>query len=570
MEHLARIRTRLGRAGVAAVLAALLVPALAGTATAQAKHHKHAAAHAKHHQAKHHKAKHKKAKKKSKLPVITSVRPMHAAVGDTLTIRGHNFRRGLNKNTVIFMRDGGRPVFVKAAKGTTKMLRVTLPAALADALRTKSGVPVATRFRLRVLAARFGKAFTSRKHSPLIDPEKAPGSHPAPSPAAPQADCDGDGTINANDADDDNDLLPDTVEAALKTDPCRADTDGDGVADGFEYRSALDLNDDEYQNKATVPQNEVLPYPGKRPYPNPLDPTDAGTDYDGDSLQLGEEYRLWQYTIAHEGAPYDLSQLTYSDGTQYSLYSRDAQGRRHPAVRTADYDKHQQFVDWATANGYRSILIYRGDTAHWYTTYDRANDPEYNAHDGLPTTSIFDVNLDGTDDDTSTDFDHDGYVSDDERDEDADGLSNYDETHGRMTPGYWTGCYKSEAAYPVTYVGTDPTNPDSDGDGVRDGADDQDHDEIPNVMELSRIAAASGSVNGTVDDRKRPLRSDCTADPDQLPKPPLGNHEDMYGWVNPFNPCLPSQWSRTCSKYRVFGADYAPFADGTPDWWALN
>ena len=31
---------------------------------------------------------------------------------------------------------------------------------------------------------------------------------------------------------------------------------------------------------------------------------------------------------------------------------------------------------------------------------------------------------------------------------------------------------------------------DSDGDGVLDGADDQDHDDIPNVMEMSRNAAS--------------------------------------------------------------------------------
>ena len=38
--------------------------------------------------------------------------------------------------------------------------------------------------------------------------------------------------------------------------------------------------------------------------------------------------------------------------------------------------------------------------------------------------------------------------------------------------------------------GTNPSTRTSDGDGVRDGADDQDHDDIPNVMELSRIAAS--------------------------------------------------------------------------------
>ena len=58
--------------------------------------------------------------------------------------------------------------------------------------------------------------------------------------------------------------------------PLNEDTDGDGVEDGYEYRSAKDLNDDEHQQP-----NTFLPYPGKRPYANPLF-KDAGIDYDGD------------------------------------------------------------------------------------------------------------------------------------------------------------------------------------------------------------------------------------------------------------------------------------------------
>ena len=39
------------------------------------------------------------------------------------------------------------------------------------------------------------------------------------------------------------------------------------VEDGYEYQSALDLNH--------YPRSIPLPYPGKRPYPNPLDPGDG-------------------------------------------------------------------------------------------------------------------------------------------------------------------------------------------------------------------------------------------------------------------------------------------------------
>ena len=34
-------------------------------------------------------------------------------------------------------------------------------------------------------------------------------------------------------------------------------------------------------------------------------------------------------------------------------------------------------------------------------------------------------------------------------------------------------------------------------------------------------------------------------------------------YVNPFNPCLPDQCSRTCQRHPMIGAAYAPFID---DW----
>ena len=69
----------------------------------------------------------RKAKKTAKLPVITKVSPMRAAIGDTLTIQGQQLPPRRDKNTVVFKRDGGRAVFVKAAIGTAKLLRVRCP-----------------------------------------------------------------------------------------------------------------------------------------------------------------------------------------------------------------------------------------------------------------------------------------------------------------------------------------------------------------------------------------------------------------------------------------------------------
>jgi hypothetical protein len=115
------------------------------------------------------------------------------------------------------------------------------------------------------------------------------------------------------------------------------------------------------------------------------------------------------------------------------------------------------------------------------------------------------------------------YLSDDERDADGDRLGNWDETHGRATAGYWKVNYREEnpqftlATY---YLQPDYLNPDSDADGILDGDDDQDHDDLNNVRELERISTM----------------------------------------VHPFNPCLPDWTSRTCPRYLPPAPPfYAPF-----------
>jgi hypothetical protein len=530
MTSLARIRPSLRRAAFVAALGALMVPATAGASV-------HATASAK--------------KKKAKAPVVTRVSPMKLAIGQTLDIHGRYFLRGRNRNTVVFKRTGGKAVFVKAIIGTTKLLRVTVPAKLGPELSKSAGNPVATRFRIRVLAKKFGKRYTSAAHSPLVSPAPAPGttgpgSSPPPtlSVTEPDGDCDGDHIKNSVDTDDDNDLLPDDKEAELGTDPCKADTDGDGVEDGFEYRSAIDLNNDEYQDP-----NVSMPYPGKRPYPNPLDSTDATTDYDGDGLTLGEEYKLWVYSYSRPGKIRSLDSLYYSDGMQYSIYKFVDGDRRKPALSVNGYEKTIEFQNWLNppgpaTSGYETVYLH---------DVRPVPDPDPDAPDTYSRFSIFDSNRDGTVSPTRVapyrtsernylDTDNDGWLSDDERDEDADGLSNFVEAHGPlMSRGWWTGVYPLEGPFtPVEYAGTQLDNWDSDGDGVPDGADDQDHDDIPNLMEVSR-SMASG----------RAIGSAATPDP-------------VFGRVNPFNPCEPDINSRTCPRYiPIGGGAWAPF-DGPP------
>jgi len=467
-------------------------------------------------------------------------------------------------------------VLAKADISTKKMLVITVPPTVGDLLLTKAGQQVPTRFRLRVLAKKAGKKYTTLKWSPKIRAVRA-----VPPTPVPTGDCNGDGVPNSATDDDDGDLLSDDLERRILTDGCKIDTDGDGVEDGFEYQSAVDLNDDEYQ----VP-NKIVAYPHKMPYPNPGF-ADANVDYDGDSLTLAQEQALWKYSYSVPGAATHnatrtLTPLSYSDGMQHSLSTLTGpNGRRVPSQPAATYTAAQEFVDWAREAGYLTVDL---RTA-------KAFDNTPNGGVVAGTYDIRDVNLSGSVEPGEfgfTDLDGNGYVSDAERDEDVDGLSNYEELNGRMLPAYWSGCYDEETDYPVSYGGTKFDDADSDGDGIRDGADDQDHDDVPNLMELSRIRASGG-----LDDRGN---KNCTPDEDlatrdvvEPPNPPFdvngnpnkwgdgkpdvqqyGNHKNSYGRVNPFNPCLPFTDSRTCSHFTVIGGgSFAPFDDSVM-WWSLN
>ncbi len=500
-----RARTRpLRRAAL--VAAALLVPAVAGTSTAQA----------------------------AKAPVVKRITPKHVFVGETMTVHGRYFRRGLNKNTVAFKRAGAKAVFVKAEKGTAKLLKVKLPKRLESVLLIRNGTPIPTNLQIRVLSTKFGKRYTSKRLSPVVGAEKPP-APPKPPVADPDADCDGDGTKNGVDTDDDNDLLSDAQEKSLKLDGCHVDSDRDGVEDGYEYRSALDLNDDEHDSGG-----QSTPYPEKRPYPNGLDKTDASTDHDGDSLSLKDEYDLWKYTI-RKGAARTLSGLVYSAGEQYSV--KNASG--HPSLAAAGYDKQAEFLAWASGAAYQPVgLANPGNTI--------ADGPD--SGDDWWVRSPFDIrdfDRDGNAAETATYYDHivNGFLDDGERDEDADGLPNQWESTGCMVPEYWPAVYDKETKYYVNYTGVRLDDEDTDGDGVRDGADDQDHDDVPNVMECSRYRAHGAVAGLDAPDL------DLTAVPSR----------PWRGFVNPFNPCLPHPEARTCRRYLSTGATIGKWAPFNPD-----
>jgi hypothetical protein len=399
----------------------------------------------------------KAAKADAKAPVVTKVSPRSAKVGDVLVITGRNFVPGKGKNLVFFYTTKGGGTFTTAGDASRTRLKVTVPDKLATLLPA-NGDPA--RILLRIKSKRLGARSTTRV-SPLIAIDPDAGDDTSGTGNNPGTVC----TPNFNDAasDVDKDLLPDARERALMTDACNSDSDGDGVSDGYEYYSAIDLN------------SQALPYPFKRPYPNALF-KDSDVDYDGDGLTVADEYSLWK-TFGGSSLP-----LNYSDGKQTTVPT--------PAPSPA------------------GPLYY-------------------------------------------LDMDHNGVLSDDERDADGDGLGNWDESHGRMTPAWWVAMYdgsngyEKETPYLVAFAGPSMLDPDSDGDGVLDAADDQDFDGLTNAFELERapnwdktyIATGYRKVNW---DGVAP-RTDNTGYPPRY-----------YSRTQPFNPCKPV-WSSVCHIHWPFG-----------------
>ena len=121
-----------------------------------------------------------------------------------------------------------------------------------------------TRFRLRVLARKFGKRFTKTSRSPDRRPRAAADAGDAAARGRPTATATATASRTASTPTTTTICSPTRTELALQDRPCKADTDGDGVDGRLRDTSRRsDLNDDEYQIAQTV-----LPYPEKRPYPN--------------------------------------------------------------------------------------------------------------------------------------------------------------------------------------------------------------------------------------------------------------------------------------------------------------
>jgi hypothetical protein len=177
-----------------------------------------------------------------------------------------------------------------------------------------------------------------------------------------------------------------------------------------------------------------------------------------------------------------------------------------------------------------------------------------NYSDGTQTTVPTAAPAGGTLANWSLDLNGDGVLNDGERDADGDGLSNWDESHGRMTHDWWTGMYNGsdpvvrplETPYLVSFGGTNMADPDTDGDGLIDGLDDNDHDGYSNMFEVRR-PANWGTTYVSLGMGTTPPHNWTAGSPGTL-----APGADPYSRVQPFNPCKPL-WSSICNIHYPFG-----------------
>ncbi|MEA2331537.1 MAG: hypothetical protein QOH58_1675 [Thermoleophilaceae bacterium] len=411
------------------------------------------------------------AKKKAKLPSISLVSPMRVAVGRTITIRGKNFSSNRRKNTVAFRGPGKRYAFAKPKRASRTKLVVKIPGSVERLLKKSGTKRVATRFSIRIVTKRYGK-LTPRRRSPVIVSATESGN----------LDC-------GTGSDFDGDLLSNSREQALKTDPCLKDTDGDSVEDYFEVESALDLN------------QRAVPYPAQRPFPNALDPADGGHDYDGDGLSNKEEHDIWARASSNPAI----------SGLQAYTTDLDAPGFGGPYGTRPTYGNHSATLNYS--DGRQATLSVT------------PGHPEYRA---------------------TLDYDGDNRLTDDERDGDGDGLRNVDEIRGLMWQGHYPGgedcAYEYKPVLPRVFLQVNYLDTDSDGDGVWDGNDDQDNDGVSNVDEVKPPYDYPPHIVLTECDDVFPLPVDGARNGSTT----MWNGKAMRR--HPYNPCLPAR-SATCARY---------------------
>jgi hypothetical protein len=167
------------------------------------------------------------AKKSRARPTISSIGPLQVSVGDTITIRGHNFLAGSKRNKVTFQRAGSPAISARSSASTRTRMQIAVPASLAKYLTVSAGVAQPTVFQILLRGKRLGKGVSALKRSVLIGPRDVLGQAPGDC-AAPDAIG---GVTDSLDSAPVDDLTGDSLDTPLAQDPCAAGDSTDPGAD---------------------------------------------------------------------------------------------------------------------------------------------------------------------------------------------------------------------------------------------------------------------------------------------------------------------------------------------------
>jgi hypothetical protein len=249
------------------------------------------------------------------------------------------------------------------------------------------------------------------------------------------------------------------------------------------------------------------------------------SDDDGDGLPDGLEQALGTDPLRA-----DSDSDGVSDGYEY-WSALDLNGAAHPFPGKAPYPN--------ALDGSDGSLDFDGDglsLKQEYQAWNYSGRPlPLNYSDGNPYTGA-------------------SVLRDGNKDVDGDGLTNFEETSGPMRIAWWTAKYDGqngpkETPYPDAarrFAEPSFIDPDTDGDGILDGNDDQDHDGYPNWFEASRPSDWFTQYASTT-----------------YPWPATPGRTNPLARVNPFNPCKPI-YSDACHNPAPLGY-YEPGED-----WASN